>query len=104
MTSLLNNDHIKSRINTSNNASPQLVLVGADIMPEQPNELKKLVNIATDLQLSADLRVQAIKLLGNIGTHEALLALLGLAGNDRLIKNERDLALKQARQIIKSGR
>ena len=73
-------------------------------MPEQPNELKKLVNIATDLKLSAKLRIKAIKLLGNIGTHEALLALLELAGNDRLIKNERDLAINYARQIIKSGR
>ena len=73
-------------------------------MPEQANELKKLVNIATDLELAAELRVKAIELIGNISTHESLLALLELAGNDRLIRKERDLALMQAREIIKSGR
>ena len=73
-------------------------------MSEQATELKKLVNIATDIELSAELRTKAIELLGNIGTHEALLALLELAGNEKLVKKERDLALKQARVIIKSGR
>ncbi|MDI6815211.1 MAG: hypothetical protein QMC90_03945 [Dehalococcoidales bacterium] len=73
-------------------------------MPEQPNELKKLAAIATDLELSAELRIKAMELLGRIGTHEALLALLELAGNERLIREERDFALKQAREIIKSGR
>ena len=73
-------------------------------MSEQPDELKKLLAVATDLQLSAKLRTKAIELLGNIGTHEALLALLELAANDRLVKGERELALKQAREIIKSGR
>ncbi len=73
-------------------------------MSELPNQLEKLNAIATDLELSADLRIKAIELLGRIGTHEALLALLELAGNERLIGKERDLALKQAREIIKSGR
>ena len=73
-------------------------------MSEQPNQLKKLNAIATDLNLSTELRIKAIELLGKIGTHEALLALLELAGNERLIGEERDLALKQARGIIKSGR
>jgi len=73
-------------------------------MAERPNELKKLSTIATDLELSAELRTKAIELLGNIGTHDALLALLGLAANEKLIKEERDLALKHAREIIKSGR
>ncbi len=68
------------------------------------NELKKLTAIATDLELSSELRTQAVKVMGNIGTHEALLALLDLAANERLNPDERDLALKQARGIIKSSR
>lgn len=76
-----------------------------DRMAEQPNELKKLVAIATDLELSAQLRTKAIELVGNIGTHDALLALLDLAANERLIPEERALSLKYAREIIiiKSG-
>lgn len=73
-------------------------------MAEQSNELKKLAAIASDLGLSAPLRTKSIELIGNIGTHDALLALLDLAGNKDLIKEERDLALKHAREIIKSGR
>jgi len=73
-------------------------------MSEQLNQLKKLNAIATDLELSAELRIKAIELLSKIGTHEALLALLELAGNERLIREERDLALNLARGIIKSGR
>ena len=68
------------------------------------DELKKLVAIAADLGLLVDLRTKATELLGNIGTHEALLALLELAGNDKLPVKERDLAVKKAREIIKSGR
>lgn len=60
-------------------------------MAEQPNELKKLATIATDLGLSAALRTKSIDLIGNIGTHDALLALLDLAANKELIKEERDL-------------
>jgi len=74
-------------------------------MSEQvANELKKLSAIATDLELSAELRTRAIKSIGNIGTHEALLALLDLAANEKLNPNERDLALKHSRGIVKSGR
>ena len=73
-------------------------------MAEQPNELKKLATIATDLELSAALRTKSIELIGNIGTHDALLILLNLAGSKELIKEERDFALKHAREIIKSGR
>jgi len=73
-------------------------------MTEQSNELKKLATIATDLGLSAALRIKSIELLGNIGTHDALLILLDLAANKELIKEERDFALKHAREIIKSGR
>jgi len=73
-------------------------------MAERPEELKKLATIATDLELSAELRIKAMEMLGNIGTHEALLALLELAANEELIRDERDFALKQAREIIKSAR
>ena len=73
-------------------------------MAEQADELKKLAAIASDLVLSAPLRIKSIELVGNIGTHEALLILLDLAGNKELIKEERELALKHAREIIKSGR
>ena len=73
-------------------------------MAEQPDDLKKLVAVATDLGLSAELRTKAIKLIGNIGTHDALLALLSLAANERLTKKERELALKHATEIVKTGR
>ena len=68
------------------------------------NELKKLSAIATDLELSGELRTDAVKSMGNIGTHEALLALLDLAANEKLNIEDRDLALKQARTILKQGR
>ena len=70
-------------------------------MAERTDELKKLAAIASDLKLPADLRIKAIEQLGNISTHEALLTLLELAGNEGLITKERDLALKQAREIVK---
>ena len=73
-------------------------------MAEQPEELKKLVAVATDLGLSAELRLKATELVGNIGTHEALLALLDIAGNEHLTTEERQLALKYARTIVKSER
>ena len=74
-------------------------------MSEQiTNELKKLTAIATDLQLSSELRTQATKGMGSIGTHGALLALLDLAANEKLNPDERDLALKQARGIVRSNR
>ena len=73
-------------------------------MAEQHDELKKLVAVATDLELSGELRTKAIGLMGNIGTHNALLALLGIAANEQLTRGERELALKHAREIIKSSR
>ena len=73
-------------------------------MPDQPNELRKLAAVATDLELSSELRTKAIELIGNISTHEALLALLELVANEKLTRGEKELALKQAREIIKSGR
>ena len=68
------------------------------------NELKKLSAIATDMDLSSNLRTNAVKSIGNIGTHDALLTLLELVANEKLNPNERELALKQAKNIIKSAR
>ena len=73
-------------------------------MAEQPDEIRKLVSIATDPELALELRTKATKSIGNIGTHDALLALLDLAANDKLNKGERELALKHAKGIIKLGR
>ncbi len=67
-------------------------------------ELKKLANIATDMQLSNKMRIQAINQLGEIASHEALLVLLNLAANDKMNIDERDLALKKSRDIVKKGR
>ena len=67
-------------------------------------ELKKLANIASDMQLAGKMRTQAISLLGEIATHEALLVLLNLAANDKMNIEERDLAIKRAREIVKKGR
>ena len=72
-------------------------------MAEQPDELKKLVVVTTDLGLSAKLRTKAIELIGNIGTYDALRALLDLAANEKLTRGERELALKYARGIIRAG-
>ncbi len=72
-------------------------------MAEQPDELQKLVAVATDMVMADKLRDDAVKLIGDIGTHEALLALLDLAANENLTKDERELALKQAMKIVKSG-
>jgi hypothetical protein len=67
-------------------------------------ELKKLSNIATDMQMSGKMRTQAINQLGEMASHESLLVLLNLAANDRMNIDERDLALKRAREIVKKGR
>jgi hypothetical protein len=74
------------------------------IMSEQPNEIKKLIAIASDMELSPELRTKAVELIGNIGSRDAFLALLDLAANEKLLVDERDLALKRAREIVKSGR
>ena len=73
---------------------------------EEPksDELRKLAAIATDMQLAPKLRTQAIELIGQIGSHEALLALLALAAATKLNTSERDLALKTARGVIKLDR
>ncbi len=64
-------------------------------------ELKKLAAIAADMDLAGSLRQNAIKSMGNIGTHEALLTLLEMAANERLNPRERKLALKQAEKLIR---
>jgi hypothetical protein len=75
-------------------------------IPDEPNptgELKKLADIATDMQLDKKIRAQAINLIGDTATHEALLVLLTLAANDKNTTEDRDLALKKAREIVKKG-
>ena len=72
-------------------------------MSKQPAEIKKLANIANDKEMPPDMRTKAIEQLGNIGTHEALLALLSLAGSKEASVEERELALNHAREIIVSG-
>lgn len=73
-------------------------------MSEQvTNELKKLVNIATDPELAAEIRTNAIKQISRIGTYDALVALLGFVANEQAPLKERDLALKYAREVLKSS-
>ena len=72
-------------------------------MAEQPDELKKLAAITTDMEFIADLRIRAIEQIGTIGSHEALLALLDVVANEKLTTKERELALERARKIIKSS-
>lgn len=72
-------------------------------MAQQPEELQKLVAVATDSEMSSKLRLQAIELIGNIGSHAALLELLSLAANEQLTKKEREVAIKHAQSIVKSG-
>ncbi len=72
-------------------------------MIDKASELKKLITIASDMQIPADLRTKSVEMIGNIGTQEALRALLDLAANPALPKDERDLALKHSRDIIRGG-
>ena len=72
-------------------------------MPEQTNELRKLVAIAADLDISSELRNKAVEQIGRIGTYEALLALLELVSNEKLVNKEREFALKQAGRVLKSN-
>ena len=68
---------------------------------EKPEELKELSRIASNMKLPEKLRTDAIQQLGVISTYEALLTLLELAANEGLMTKERDLALKQAREVLK---
>ena len=73
-------------------------------MPEQvTNEVKKLADIATDPELDPEIRTKSMQQISRIGTHDALLALLGLAANEKLSIKERDIALKYARDVLKKG-
>jgi len=72
-------------------------------MEEQPDELKKLASITSDLEFTSDLRTKAIEQLGTIGSHEALLILLEIVANDRLTTKERELAIEHAKKIVKSS-
>ncbi len=69
----------------------------------QDSQLKKLSQIAMDTDISSELRLKAIEQLGRVGTHAALLALLELIANEKLVRKERETALKQAGEIIKAG-
>ena len=71
---------------------------------EAADRLQKLVTIATDLTISGEIRAQAIVQLGKIGSHEALVALLDMVGNETLTWEERMRALKQSERILKAGR
>ena len=68
------------------------------------NEIKKLANIATDMDLSSNIRKDAVKSIGAIGTRESLLALLDLVANENINTDERELALKQAQKILRAAR
>lgn len=68
----------------------------------QDTQLKKLVEIAADSALPSDLRYKAQEQLGRIGTHDALLALLDLVANEKLVRQERESALKHIGEILKS--
>jgi hypothetical protein len=67
------------------------------------DELKKLAGIAMDLKIAGKMRVEAINVIGDMASHEALLILLQLVANDKMNVSERDLALKKAREIVKKG-
>ena len=67
-------------------------------------ELKKLADIAVDMQLDKKMRRQAINQLAEMDSHESLLVLLHLAANSQLPTDERDLAVKRARDLIKKDR
>ena len=72
-------------------------------MAELPDELKELATVATGMVYPSNLRTDAIKEICKLGTHEALLILLEIAGNESMVRKERELALKQALQIVKSS-
>jgi hypothetical protein len=74
------------------------------INEDTTDEMKKLGNIATDMQLANKMRIQAINQLGLMASHESLLVLLNLVANDKMNIDERVLALKKAYDIVKKGR
>ena len=70
---------------------------------ERSDELRDLVAAATNLNFPVKLRTDAVESIGRMGTHEALLALLDMAGNDQPSKKERELIIKLASNLIKAG-
>jgi hypothetical protein len=80
------------------------VLAGGEIVrSERSDELKDLVVAATNLNFPVKLRTGAVESIAAMGTHDALLALLEMAGNDQLSKKERELIIKLASNLIKAG-
>lgn len=72
-------------------------------MTEYPSELQKLIEVATSVDYPLNMRNEAVDTIGRIGTHDALQVLLEIAGNDNLVKQERERALKQAMKIVKNS-
>jgi hypothetical protein len=70
-------------------------------MAESPAELKKLTDIASDLELAPQIRERAIEQIGQIGSYDALLGLTGLGAKEALTVRERELALRMAIKIVK---
>jgi hypothetical protein len=65
------------------------------------SEVEKLKNIAMNTKLYSWERTKAVETLGEIGTKEAMMALLDIAGCDELYSWERDHALTLAREILR---
>ena len=72
-------------------------------MAENADELNKLAAIANDYEMVSDMRHKAMEHIGRMGSPEALRVVLDLAANERLPVEERELALKYARDIIRAG-
>jgi hypothetical protein len=72
-------------------------------MADERDELKKLADIANDWEMVADIRHKAMEHIGHMASFEALRVMLDLAANDRLAVEEREQALKYAREIIHAG-
>jgi hypothetical protein len=73
-------------------------------MADDRDELKKLADIANDWEMVPDIRHKAMEHIGHMGSSEALRVMLDLAANERLAVEEREQALKYAREIIRAGR
>jgi hypothetical protein len=73
-------------------------------MAEDTDQLRKLISIASDKEISRELRTRAIIQLGSIGSHAALVALLNLVADETSVWEERMLALRQAEKTLKPQR
>ena len=69
-----------------------------------PEEIEKLKTLSTNTELLPSERIGAIQMLKDVGTREALLALLDIAGETALLPSERSFALSGAREILRSGK